>query len=144
MINELCLFPMYVCLPVTFHSNTYNHGPNILRLFDVRPNFLFTTSETKLSANICLGEDVLKTSSVTFFLSSKTSSRRLQDIIARPLFEDVLKKRWKRPGRKKMLHWRRFEDVLQTRLQYILKTSWRSLGKQEIFDEMIINNKHGI
>ena len=24
-----------------------NHGHNILRLFDVLPNFLFTTSETK-------------------------------------------------------------------------------------------------
>ena len=27
-------------------SNIYNHFHNILRLFDVLPNFLFTTSET--------------------------------------------------------------------------------------------------
>ena len=26
----------------------YNHGHNILRMFDVLPNFLFTTSEMKL------------------------------------------------------------------------------------------------
>ena len=28
-------------------KNTYNHGHNILKLFDTLPNFLFTTSETK-------------------------------------------------------------------------------------------------
>ena len=27
--------------------NSYNHGHNILRLFDTLPNFLFTTSEMK-------------------------------------------------------------------------------------------------
>ena len=31
------------------HSQTYiyNHGHNILRLFDTSPNFIFTTSEMK-------------------------------------------------------------------------------------------------
>ena len=28
-------------------SNYYNHGHNILRHFDILPNFLFTASETK-------------------------------------------------------------------------------------------------
>ena len=30
---------------INFHI--YNHGHNILRIFDVLPNFPFTTSETK-------------------------------------------------------------------------------------------------
>ena len=30
-----------------FNSNIYNHGNNIVGLFDVLPNFPFTTSETK-------------------------------------------------------------------------------------------------
>ena len=36
-------------IPLTFssHNILYNHGHNILRLFDTLPNFLFTTSETK-------------------------------------------------------------------------------------------------
>ena len=29
------------------HFSLYNHGHNILRLFETLPNFLFTTSETK-------------------------------------------------------------------------------------------------
>ena len=35
--------------PCTFFEafSYYNHGQNILRIFDVLPNFLFTTSETK-------------------------------------------------------------------------------------------------
>ena len=36
--NELSIPQLCAC---------YNHFHNILRLFDVLPNFLFTTSETK-------------------------------------------------------------------------------------------------
>ena len=44
-------------------------------------------------ANICLGEEVLKTSSAQHFLSSKTSSKCLQDVFTRRFFEDVLQTR---------------------------------------------------
>ena len=37
--NESCLFKMKI--------ETYNHLHNILRIFDGRANFTFTTSETK-------------------------------------------------------------------------------------------------
>ena len=93
-------------------------------------------------------EDVFKTSSrrlqCNIFLSSKTSWRRLEDIIARRLantswrrledvLEDVLKTSWKR-----------LEDVLQdvlktswrrfrkTYCKYVLKTSSRGLGRRKV------------
>ena len=41
----------YICIYVNFLINkyyvNYNHGHNIMRIFDVLPNFSFTTSETK-------------------------------------------------------------------------------------------------
>ena len=92
-------------------------------------------------ANIRLGEDVLKTSwrclQCNIFLSSKTSWRRLEDIIARRLantswrrLEDVLGRRIANTS------WRRLEDVLEDEKCYaedVFKTSWRCLGKQEMF-----------
>ena len=76
-------------------------------------------------ANIRLGEVVLKTSwrclQCNIFLSSKTSWRRLEDIIARRLANTS---------------WRRLEDVLEDEKCYaedVFKTSWRCLGKQEMF-----------
>ena len=97
----------------------------------------------------CLGEDVMKTDwrhledvfSVTFFCLP----RHLQDIIARCLLEDVLKMSWRRLE----------EDILQIRLgrrlerledfsrrglantswrrlEELLTTSWRRLGRWKI------------
>ena len=81
-------------------------------------------------ANIRLGEDVLK-----------TSSRRLQDIIARRL-EYVLKKTsWKTSWRRfwktfckcvLKMSWKRPEDVLEDKKML----RWRRLGKQEMFSGM--------
>ena len=48
------------------------------------------------------------------FLSFKTSWRRLEDITARPLANTS----WRRLGRRKVLRWRRLQDVL--------KTSWKT------------------
>ena len=83
-----------------------------------------------IPANIRLGEDVLKTPwrrlqdvfSVTFFCLP----RRLEDIIARRLANTS---------------WRRLEDVLEDEKCYaedVFKTSWRRLGKQEMFAGMLI------
>ena len=64
-----------------------------------------------------LTEDVFKTSSrrlqCNIFLSSKTSWRRLEDIIARRLANTS----WRHLGRRKALRWRRLE---------VLKTSWKT------------------
>ena len=38
-------------LSVTFNIKSYNHFYNILRLFDVLPNFSFTTNETLFLIN---------------------------------------------------------------------------------------------
>ena len=87
---------------------------------------------SSIPANIRLGEDVLKTSSrrlqCNIFLSSKTSWRRLEDIIAIRLantpwrrLEDILGRRivntsWKRRlERLKVLRWRRLQDVLKNK-----------------------------
>ena len=99
---------------------------------------LFSVLLTK-PANIGLGKGVLNKSwrrlQGNIFLSSQMSSRRLQDIIERCLFDDVLKTSWKRRlGRfledvlKK--YSRCLEDVFGRR---IANTSWRHLGKQEMF-----------
>ena len=68
-------------------------GPNFLPVSGI---FLLEfTHFIPLPGNISLGEDVLKTSSrrlqCNIFLSSKTSWRSLQDIIARLLLENALK-----------------------------------------------------
>ena len=88
-------------------------------------------------------EDVLKTSwrslQCNIFLSSKTSSRRLQDIVVRRLLEDVLKTSWRRGLANASLRgllktsWRHLEDALKTFLEDVLqilledvfKTSWK-------------------
>ena len=44
-------------------------------------------------ANICLSEEVLKTTSAQRFLSSKTSSRCLQDVFTRRFIEEVFQAR---------------------------------------------------
>ena len=64
-------------------------------------------------------EDVF---SVTFFCLP----RRLQDITARCLLEDVLKTPWRRPLEEAVLQ-THLEDVVQG----VLKTSSRSLGRQK-------------
>ena len=56
----------------------------------------------------------------------KASSRRLQDIIARRLLEDVLQTPLEDVLKKS---WRRLEDVLQRQLEDIFKTSWRHYWK---------------
>ena len=67
---------------------------------------------------------VLKTSSTRLqrnnFLSSKTFSRRLQDV-----FQDVFSSRGLQDvlEDKKLLHWRRFEDAFKTCLEDVFKTS---------------------
>ena len=88
-------------------------------------------------------EDVLKASwrnvQCNIFLSSKTSSRRLQDIVVRRLLEDVLKTSWRRGLANASLRgllktsWRHLEDALKTFLEDVLqilledvfKTSWK-------------------
>ena len=88
-------------------------------------------------------EDVLKTSwrslQCNIFLSSKTSSRRLQDIVVRRLLEDDLKTSWRRGLANASLRgllktsWRHLEDALKTFLEDVLqilledvfKTSWK-------------------
>ena len=94
--------------------------------------------------NIRFGEDVLKTPWRRLEnIFSVTSSKRLQDKIARRLLEDFLKK----TSCKHVLK-TSYKSVLQTPLEDILKTSWktkncygedifktswRRLGKQEMF-----------
>ena len=95
-------------------------------------------------------EDVLKTSwrslQCNIFLSSKTSSRRLQDIVVRRLLEDVLKTSWRRGLANASLRgllktsWRHLEDILKTLwkrfwktyCKYFLKTSSRRLERWKI------------
>ena len=88
-----------------------------------------------------------------FYLSSKTSWKRLQDIIARRIIEGVLenilktsckdvltassrqlqdvflKTSWKTSWRRLAKTWRRLEDVFRRR---IANTSWRRLGRKKI------------
>ena len=105
-------------------------------------------------------EDVLKTSSrrlqCNIFLSSKTSWKRLEDVLKTQLqdvlqtrLEGVLKTSWRCPGRRledilQDVLKTFYEDVLQIRLEDVLKTSWkmksvtlktswRRLGKQKMF-----------
>ena len=63
-------------------------------------------------------EDVLKASwrsvQCNIFLSSKTSSRRLQDIVVKSLLEDILKRSWRR-------------GLANTSWRALVKTSWRHL-----------------
>ena len=61
--------------------------------------------------------------SVTIFCFQdvlKTSSRRLQDVL-----QEIFKTSSRRLGRRKMLRWRRVEDVFKTCLQGVFKTSSR-------------------
>ena len=80
-------------------------------------------------ANIRLGEDVLKTSSVWHFF----------------VFQDVLKTSWRHNCKTSCKHvlkmsWRRLEDVLKTSSRhfrktyskYVLKKSWRRLGRRKV------------
>ena len=105
-----------------------------------------------MPANICWSSRRLQDASVhackmywislqrNNFLSSKTSSRRLRDVLQkRP--EANLKMSWRHPARRlkdvledeKLLRWKRLEDVweiypedvLKTCLENIFKTSWR-------------------
>ena len=97
-----------------------------------------------LAANICSGQDILKTSwkrleevfNVTFFFSSKTywrrlqvvfetcfrdvflkkSSRHLEDVFKKKSCKHVLKKSWK---------------IFNCYTEIVFKTSSRRLGKQE-------------
>ena len=102
---------------------------------------LFPTNRSR-TTKIFLGKDVLKTSSLQHFFAFhnvfKTSSCFLQDIIIRPLLEDILKKHlvntWNRLWRTSSKH------VSKTSLRCVgswkivtLKTSSRHLGKQEMF-----------
>ena len=102
---------------------------------------LFPTNRS-CTTKIFLGKDVLKTSSLQHFFAFhnvfKTSSCFLQDIITRPLLEDILKKHlvntWNRLWRTSSKH------VSKTSLRCVgswkivtLKTSSRHLGKQEMF-----------
>ena len=102
---------------------------------------LFPTNRS-CTTKIFLGKDVLKTSSLQHFFAFhnvfKTSSCFLQDIIIRPLLEDILKKHlvnsWNRLWRTSSNH------VSKTSLRCVgswkivtLKTSSRHLGKQEMF-----------
>ena len=102
---------------------------------------LFPTNRS-CTTKIFLGKDVLKTSSLQHFFAFhnvfKTSSCFLQDIIIRPLLEDILKKHlvntWHRLWRTSSKH------VSKTSLRCVgswkivtLKTSSRHLGKQEMF-----------
>ena len=102
---------------------------------------LFPTNRS-CTTKIFLGKDVLKTSSLQHFFAFhnvfKTSSCFLQDIIIRPLLEDILKKHlvntWNRLWRTSSKH------VSKTSLRCVgswkivtLKTSSRHLGKQEMF-----------
>ena len=102
---------------------------------------LFPTNRS-CTTKIFLGKDVLKTSSLQQFFAFhnvfKTSSCFLQDIIIRPLLEDILKKHlvntWNRLWRTSSKH------VSKTSLRCVgswkivtLKTSSRHLGKQEMF-----------
>ena len=102
---------------------------------------LFPTNRS-CTTKIFLGKDVLKTSSLqhvfAFHNVFKTSSCFLQDIIIRPLLEDILKKHlvntWNRLWRTSSKH------VSKTSLRCVgswkivtLKTSSRHLGKQEMF-----------
>ena len=119
------------------------------------PNFMKPSLPWKISgcapayiwynpANIRLGEDVLKTSSrhlqgvfsVTFFLSSKTSWRRLENVL-----KTSCKTSW-RHFRNTYYKYvlkttsRRLQEVLEDEKCYaedVFKTSWRRLGKQEMF-----------
>ena len=59
------------------------------------------------------------------FSSSKTSSRRLQDVFARCL-QDIFETSWKTKNCYA-------EDVLKTSSRHILKTSWRRLQDQQMF-----------
>ena len=104
---------------------------------------LFPTNRS-CTTKIFLGKDVLKTSSLqhvfAFHNVFKTSSCFLQDIIIRPLLEDILKKHlvntWNRLWRTSSKH------VSKTPLRCVdnfhwkivtLQTSSRHLGKQEMF-----------
>ena len=46
-MSKWCDMPFRSTLHITTKHYIYNHGQNILRLFNTLPNFLFTTSETK-------------------------------------------------------------------------------------------------
>ena len=106
-------------------------------------------------ANIRLGEDVLKTSSRH---NCKTSFwRRLENILKKASWKHVLKTSWKAAWRRLENVLKAscedvlktfLEDVLEIRLEevlktscktkncyaeHVLKTSWRRLGKQEMF-----------
>ena len=97
-------------------------------------------------ANIGLGEDVLKTSwrrlQCNIFLSSKTSWRRLEDIIARRFANTSWRRLQDILGRHiANTSWRRLEDVLEDKKCYaedVFKTSWRCLGKQEMFAGLLL------
>ena len=79
---------------------------------------------TIYSANIRFGEDVLKTSWRRLEnIFSVTSSKRLQDKIARRLLEDFLRRLLANT------FWRRLTKVS---CKHLLKTSWRRLGRQKI------------
>ena len=92
-------------------------------------------------ANIRLGEDVLKTSSrrlqCNIFLSSKTSWRRLEDIIARRLANTSWRRLQDLLGRRiANTSWRRLKNVFKRSWKtksVTLKTSSRRLEKQEMF-----------
>ena len=45
-MSKWCDMPFRSTLHITTKHYIYNHGQNILRLFNTLPNFLFTTSKT--------------------------------------------------------------------------------------------------
>ena len=99
------------------HTSCHAGGPPIF--LDWSFEHQFNSSSRTFSANIRFGEHTLKTSSrrlqdvFIIFLSSKTSWRCLEDIIARRLANTS----WRHLGRRKALRWRRLE---------VLKTSWKT------------------
>ena len=86
---------------------------------------MFVSKTSLRHVSRCL-QDVFSVTIFRLFIFQdifKTSSRSFQDVyqdLQRRL-EEVFKTSWKT---KKLLRWRRFEDVFNTCLEDILKTSW--------------------
>ena len=89
----------------------------LLSINSIRVNVCFQQTFVLVNTYWRRLQGVFKTSSrrlqCNIFLSSKTSWRRLEDIIARRLANTS----WRHLGRRKALRWRRLE---------VLKTSWKT------------------
>ena len=77
-----------------------------------------------IPANICLGEDVLKTSWKTSWRCLENVLKTFYEDILQMRLEDVFKASSRRLERRKVLRWRRLQDVC--------------LGKQKMFAGMLV------